>query len=187
MLQLGGGSVFYGTEDGRYLFAGDLYEVGDTELVNLAEVGRVEKRKTLMASVDPADMLIFPASVPRKAVITVFTDVDCGYCRKLHQEVPELNSLGIEVRYLAYPRAGIGSRAYEKIVSAWCSEDPNAAITKLKAGESIPDATCTNPVAAQYNLGREIGVSGTPAIVLEDGQLLPGYVPAADLARRLGI
>ena len=189
VLELSGGSVFYGTEDGRFLFAGDLYELTDTELVNIAEIRRVEKRQELMASVDVRDMVVFPASSPSatRAVINVFTDVDCGYCRKLHKEVPELNSMGIEVRYLAYPRAGIGSDSYQKIVSAWCAEDRNAAITQLKSGATIASATCINPVAEQYELGHQIGVSGTPAIVLEDGRLLPGYMPAADLAKTIGI
>ena len=186
-LELSGGTVFYGTADGRYLFAGDLYEIGDDDLINLAEQGRLGKRQSLMAAVDVNDMVIFPADGERKAVINVFTDVDCGYCRKLHQEVPRLNELGVEVRYLAYPRAGIGSSAYQKIVSAWCSDDPNSAITRLKAGESIPTTTCTNPVAAQYALGQQVGVSGTPAIVLEDGRLLPGYMPADDLVATIGI
>lgn len=186
-LDLAGGTVFYGTADGRYLFAGDLYELGDDDLVNLAEQGRISKRQKLMAAVDPKDMVIFPAVGQTKAVIDVFTDVDCGYCRKLHKEVPTLNKMGVEVRYLAYPRAGIGSRSYEKIVSAWCSDDPQSAITALKAGKEIPDKTCPNPVADEYALGQQVGVSGTPAIVLEDGRLLPGYMPADDLAATLGI
>jgi thiol:disulfide interchange protein DsbC len=186
-LQLGGGTVFYGTEDGRFLFAGDLYELREDDLVNLAEQRRTESRRKLMASVDLKDMVVFSPAGERKAYINVFTDVDCGYCRKLHQEVPRLNKLGIEVRYLAYPRAGLGSRSYEKIVSAWCSDDPNTAITTLKAGKSIPDATCDNPVAAEFELGHKVGVSGTPAIVLEDGRLLPGYMPADELAKTIGL
>jgi len=186
-LELAGGTVFYGTEDGRYLFAGDLYELGDDDLVNLAEQGRVEKRQVLMASVDVQDMIVFSPSGERNAVISVFTDVDCGYCQKLHQEVPKLNELGVEVRYLAYPRAGVGSRSYQKIVSAWCAEDKNSAITALKSGQTIPDIDCSNPVSEQYELGHELGVSGTPAIVLEDGRLLPGYMPADQLAQAIGI
>lgn len=186
-LELAGGTVFYGTADGRYLFAGDLYELQEDDLVNLAELGRIEKRHDLMAAVKTSDMVIFPATGNTKAVISVFTDVDCGYCRKLHLEVPRLNELGIEVRYLAYPRAGIGSLSYQKIVSAWCAADPNAALTALKAGAEIPDATCPNPVASQFELGHEVGVTGTPSIVLEDGRLLPGYVPADELAGTLGI
>jgi thiol:disulfide interchange protein DsbC len=186
-LELQGGTVFYGTEDGRYLFAGDMYELGDTDLINLAETTRMAKRKAMMDAVALEDMLVFAPQGPTKAVVNVFTDVDCGYCQKLHLEVPELNTLGVEVRYLAYPRAGVGSPSYAKIVSAWCADDRNAAITKLKARQEIPPATCTNPVAAQFDLGRAIGVTGTPAIVTEDGRLLPGYMPAADLAKTVGI
>ncbi|MFU8815718.1 MAG: DsbC family protein [Pseudomonadales bacterium] len=186
-LELQGGTVFYGTEDGRYLFAGDLYELRDDDLVNLAESARTGKRKELIAAVPRKDMLIFSPSGPVKAAISVFTDVDCGYCQRLHLEVPELNEMGVEVRYLAYPRAGVGSRSYQKIVSAWCARDGNAALTKLKALEPIPDASCVNPVAGHLDLGREIGIAGTPAIVLEDGTLLPGYLPAAELGKALGI
>lgn len=186
-LELSGGTVFYGTADGRYLFAGDLYELTDDALVNVAEAGRADKRHALLARVDSADMFVFPAKGERKAVISVFTDVDCVYCQKLHLEVPQLNDMGIEVRYLGYPRAGLGTESYDKIVSAWCAANRNEALTRVKAGETIPAATCDNPIAAQYGLGREIGIAGTPAIVLEDGTLLPGYLPAAELARALGI
>jgi thiol:disulfide interchange protein DsbC len=186
-LELAGGTVFYGTADGRYLFAGDLYELGDTELVNLAEARRTEQRRALMADVPRDDLVIFPAAGKTKAVVNVFTDVDCGFCRKLHQEVPTLNEMGIEIRYLAYPRAGVGSRSYQKIVSAWCADDPNAALTQLKAGQEIPDRACDNPVARQLDLGRQVGVTGTPALVLEDGRLLPGYFPADELAQKVGI
>jgi thiol:disulfide interchange protein DsbC len=186
-LELGGGTIFYGTSDGRFLFAGDLYELTDTDLVDVAEAGRVAKRRELIAKADPAGMVIFRAAGTPKAVINVFTDVDCGYCQKLHREVPELNAMGIEVRYLGYPRAGIGSESYDRIVSAWCAEDPNDALTRVKAGEQIPAATCDNEVAAHYGLGRQIGIAGTPAIVLSDGRLLPGYLPAKELGQTLGV
>jgi thiol:disulfide interchange protein DsbC len=186
-LELAGGTVFYGTADGRYLFAGDLYHLGDEELTNLAEAGRAEKRRELMDDVSRDDMVVFSPTVATKAAIMVFTDVDCGFCQKLHQEVPKLNDMGIEVRYLAYPRAGVGSASYQKIVSAWCADDPNTALTRLKARQPVPDATCPNPVADQLALGRAMGVSGTPAIVLEDGTMLPGYMPAEQLAEAVGI
>ena len=186
-LNLAGGTVFYGTADGRYLFAGDLYELGEDDLINRAEAGRKDKRHELMQQVALEDMVVFAPEGGTRAVINVFTDVDCGYCRKLHQEVPRLNELGIEVRYLAYPRAGIGSKSYQKIVSAWCADDRQTAITTLKAGKDIPQRSCPNPVADQYALGQQVGVSGTPAIVLEDGRLLPGYMPADALAEAIGI
>lgn len=186
-LELRGGTIFYGTADGRYMFAGDMYELTDTNLVNLAEAGRAAKRQALMAQVDRREMVVFAPEGETKAAINVFTDVDCGYCQKLHLEVPKLNEMGIEVRYLAYPRAGVGSQSYDKIVSAWCAADRNTAITRLKARQTIPTLTCANPVASQLDLGREVGVTGTPAIVLEDGRLLPGYMPAEQLAGALGI
>ncbi|MCZ6657174.1 MAG: DsbC family protein [Gammaproteobacteria bacterium] len=186
-LELTGGTVLYGTADGRYLFAGDMYELREEGLVNLTEDRRTRKRRVLIDEVAIDDMAVFPAAGERKAVINVFTDVDCSYCRKLHLEMADLNALGIEVRYLAYPRAGVGSRSYQKIVSAWCSGNRNAAITELKLGKSIPDRTCQNPVADHFELGRLVGVTGTPAIVTEDGRLLPGYMAASDLAAAIGL
>jgi thiol:disulfide interchange protein DsbC len=140
----------------------------------------------LLEALDESEMVVFAPENPQKTV-TVFTDFDCTYCRKLHQEVPVLNELGIAVRYLAYPRAGVGSASYDKMVSAWCADDPNTALTDAKMGKAIPQKTCANPVAKQYRLGDDFGVTGTPALILEDGQLLPGYMPASALAARLGI
>ncbi len=186
-LELDGGTTLYGTADGKYMFAGDLYSIGDTELVNLAEVKRETNRATLMAEVAVNDAWVFKPVGETKAVVSVFTDVDCGYCRKLHAEVPRLNELGIEVRYLAYPRAGIGSASYNTIVSAWCADDRGSALTKAKAGKAIAPKTCVNPVAAQFQLGQDVGVTGTPAIVTSAGKLLPGYMPADILAETLGV
>jgi len=115
----------------------------------------------------------------------VFTDIDCGYCRKLHGEIDQFNAKGITVRYLAFPRSGIGAPSYNKAVSVWCDKDPQAAMTRAKNGETLPKADCDNPVKEQYELGQLIGVQGTPAIIMEDGALLPGYVPAAKLAAAL--
>jgi len=185
-VQLTGGSSLYASTDGRYLIAGDLYEMGDS-LVNLAEQARDEKRKELIAGVSLNDMAVFPATGHRKAVITVFTDVDCGYCRKLHLEVPRMNKMGVEVRYLAYPRSGVGSPSYDKLVTAWCSSNRQDAITRMKRGEELPPKTCENPVAHEYELGHLAGLTGTPAIVLEDGRMLPGYLSADQLGEVLGI
>ncbi|MCZ6889293.1 MAG: DsbC family protein [Gammaproteobacteria bacterium] len=186
-IELVGGGTFYATADGNYLISGDLYRITDSDLINLAEVQRDKKRVELIAGLDLKDMVIFAPEGQVKAVVNIFTDVDCGFCRKLHGEMADYNAAGIEVRYLAYPRAGIGSESYDKIVSAWCSDDRNDSITRLKRGETIPTRTCVNPVADQYNIGHEAGISGTPAIITDDGRLLPGYLPAKDLAQRLGI
>ncbi|HJN53107.1 MAG: DsbC family protein [Pseudomonadales bacterium] len=178
------GNILYVTEDVRHFIAGDLYQVNSSHLVNLTETERSTNRKEMIASVNPSEMLIF-APPQTKASVTVFTDVDCSYCRKLHREVPELNRMGIAIRYLAYPRAGIHSASYDKIVSAWCADNPQVALTKAKMGQEIPAKTCDNPVAKQFQLGNELGVTGTPALVLDDGRLLPGYMPAAELAKLL--
>ena len=133
-------------------------------------------------------MVVFsPRPELTKATITVFTDIDCGYCRKLHQTVPELNRLGVAVRYLAYPRAGVGSASYDKAVAAWCADDPQKALTRCESRQRYRDETCANPVAEQYAMGDAFGVTGTPAVVYEDGTLQAGYLPAAEMARRLGI
>jgi thiol:disulfide interchange protein DsbC len=187
-LVLSDGTVLYGSEDGKHLFSGDMFSITDGQIVNLAEQRRTNARQELMNDPLFNDALVFAAIGEKKAAINVFTDVDCGYCRKLHQEVPQLNAMGIEVRYLAYPRAGIGSDSYKKIVSAWCSDNPQQALTKLKSGQNIANQQCSdNTVADQYNLGQKMGISGTPAIILEDGRLLPGYMPAAELAATLGL
>ncbi|HEY6598014.1 MAG TPA: thioredoxin fold domain-containing protein [Pseudomonadales bacterium] len=185
-IELSGGALLYSTADGRYLIAGDLYEVGDS-LVNLAEKARDAKRKELIAGVPVTDMAVFPARGNRKAVITVFTDVDCSYCRKLHLEVPRMNQMGVEVRYMAYPRTGLDSPGYAKMVTAWCSSNRGDAITRMKRGEELPPKTCNNPVAKEYEIGHQVGLTGTPAIVLEDGRLLAGYVSADELGEVLGI
>lgn len=186
-LELDGGAMLYGTADGKFMFSGDLYSIGDIELVNLAEAKREVARKELMAQVKADDAWVFKPAGGTKAVVSVFTDVDCGYCRKLHAEVPRLNELGVEVRYLAYPRAGIGSESYNTIVSAWCAADRGTALTRAKAGQPIAAKTCVNPVAEQFQLGQDVGVTGTPAIVTDTGKLLPGYMPADILAQTLGL
>ncbi len=179
------GPTVYATEDGKYFLTGDLFELAPGGFVNIAERGREQVRKKRMTDVKSEDMIVFPAVGKQKGAVYVFTDVDCGYCRKLHNEVPELNKLGIEVRYLAYPRdfpRGAQARTTPKMVSAWCSDDPRSALTALKSNQDIKTATCKNPVADQYMLGSEMGVNGTPAIVTERGELIPGYMPAQQLA-----
>ena len=180
-IELFGGTTLYGTADGQHFFSGDLFAVQD-DLVNLSEQRRDKKRRQLMAQQSLEDMIVFPAVGEPRGYIQVFTDVDCGYCRKLHNEMAQINELGIEVRYLAYPRAGVDSDTHDKMVSAWCAKDRQSAITQLKAGASVPTKTCQNAISDHYGLGQQLGISGTPAIVLADGRLLPGYLPAERLA-----
>lgn len=180
--EIGGGPQVYATPDGKYFIVGEVYEVAPGKLVNLTERERNVDRAKYMAAVDKKDSIIFAPAGEVKKVMYVFTDVDCGYCQLLHSKVPEYNQLGIEVRYLAYPRAGVNSASYNKIASAWCAADRNTALTKLKNREEIPENVCpNNPVAAQFELGHKIGLNGTPALVFEDGELVGGYVEPARL------
>ena len=180
------GSIIYMNAKAEHFFYGELFLIDGTTLVNATKRALSEDRMRILGDLDDSGGLVFsPSPDEVKATISVFTDIDCGYCRKLHREVPELNRLGISVRYLAYPRAGIGSVSYDKAVSAWCAPNPNNALTRAKAGEEIEQLTCANPVAAHFALGDQLGVSGTPAIFFEDGRLQPGYIPAKEMARLL--
>lgn len=187
-VQVVDGPLLYVDETGSYVLTGKLYGVAPGAFIDLQDLALKPVRREKLAAIPASDEVIFPAKGKRKGLIYVFTDIDCGYCRKLHAEVPELNDLGIEVRYLAYPRAGVGSSSYTTIAKAWCADDRQTTLTRLKQGKSVNVAYCDDqPVADQFRLGGELGVRGTPAIFFEDGTLLPGYLPADEIARRLGV
>lgn len=170
----------------NYFIAGNLFQPTTEGLVNLTELKRDDYRAERLASIDSADKITFKPK-DKKASVIVFTDVDCGFCRKLHLEMDEYLEAGIEVNYLAYPRAGVGTASYNKIVGAWCAEDKQDAMTRLKAGQRVNSKACDNPVADQYRLARELGVRGTPAIITESGHIISGYRSAPVLAQMLGL
>jgi thiol:disulfide interchange protein DsbC len=184
--RMGGGTVLV-TADGEKMILGEIYNIGANGIAKWEDPALVAERKKLLSSLDPKDAISFKPEGKSKAVVYVFTDVDCGYCRKLNQEMASYNKLGIEVRYLAFPRAGVPSSSSEKLTTAWCSKDKQKALTQLKEGQDLPKQTCANPVAAQYELGGRVGVNGTPAIWMPNGELKPGYLPADVLAKELGI
>ncbi|AMO56074.1 DsbC family protein [Endozoicomonas montiporae] len=200
MIVLSGGNVIYASSDGRLILRGDMLKLEDDgNITNLTENVRTTAIAKQLAQLKPADTIAFKPKGNVKGVVYAFTDVDCGYCRKLHQELQAMNDLGIELRYLAFPRGGDRSPAYQKMVSAWCSKDRKQAITDLKTGKEIPitDAakkggpqpagSCGALVDEQYQLGINLGVNGTPALFLEDGRSIPGYRPASELAKIMGI
>lgn len=167
----------YVSADAKYLFSGDIIEVEGGR--NLTEEVKNKARIAAIDAVGEDQMIIFsPPKDQIKHTINVFTDIDCGFCRRLHSEMDQYNARGIKVRYLFFPRAGVKSHSYEKAVSVWCADDRKAAMTLAKNGAEPEAKTCENPVKAQFELGSRLGVTGTPAMVLENGQLLPGYVPA---------
>ncbi|HCT40332.1 MAG TPA: protein-disulfide isomerase [Moraxellaceae bacterium] len=180
----------YVTADGRYLFQGDLLEIQGNRIVSVADVAMADESKAALAALAPGDTVNFPAAGGKpKAVVHVFTDVDCGYCRKLHQGIAEINKLGIEVRYLAFPRSGENTPTSRKLDNVWCAKDRQSAMTQSKQGKVVAEAgkLCKSPVNEQYELGVKLGVRGTPAIFAPDGTQIGGYLAPADMAKALGI
>ncbi len=177
-----GAQLYYVSADGKYLLNGKLYDIEKREELTSPKMDKV--RAEMIEQVGEENMVIF---APEKYdhTVTVFTDIDCGYCRKLHAEIKQYNDLGIRVRYLMFPRAGIGSPSYQKAVNVFCADDRNKAMTRAKKGDDLEERNCENPVAKEYSLGQALGVNGTPAIFLESGELVPGYVPAARMASML--
>jgi thiol:disulfide interchange protein DsbC len=178
-----GMELIYVSKDGRYFFSGDMID-GSTR-TNLSEDARTTARKTEMTGSEAEGAITFKAKGVEKHVLSVFTDVTCPYCTKLHKEVPKLNEAGVTVNYMAYPRAGIGSDSYKQMVSIWCAKDQQAALTKAKNGATVDVKSCDNPVANHFALGKKVSVSGTPALVTASGALIPGYRPAEELVKML--
>ncbi len=192
-VMLKGGFVLYSSENGQYFIKGDMLAVRGDQLVNLTEEIKNQQNAKLLKSLKQEDMVVFSPKGETKGVVYAFTDVDCGYCRKLHREVAQLNELGIELRYLAFPRGGQQSQVHGKMTDAWCSVDRKQALTDLKTGKPISvdikgdKAACSEVINDHYNLGVQMGINGTPAMVLENGQVIPGYRPAADVAKIIGV
>lgn len=174
--------IIYLSADGGYLFQGKLFDL--EKRVDLTDQARSEIRRELLNGVSASEQITFAPANPDHEVI-IFTDVDCGYCRKLHEQMTQYNDLGIAVHYMMYPRSGVGSPSYDKAVSVWCSADQKTAMTEAKQGSDPVKRECDNPVESQYRLGQKIGMTGTPAIVTRDGTLIPGYVPPEALKQRL--
>lgn len=173
-----GPRLLYMSADGRFVIRGDVIDIDRGE--NVSETARKKIRIDAVNGLGEDGMIVFgPQGV--KSTITVFTDVTCPYCAKLHNEVGQLNDAGVKVRYLAFPRAGIPSPVYDEMVSVWCADDPLKAMTDAKARKAIVPKRCENPVAEHFKMGQLVGVSGTPTIVLDDGAIIGGYVPAKQL------
>ena len=176
------GRVVYVSDDGKHLFQGTLIRLADR--TNLTESSEAVLRRDILAAVGKERRIVFPAKV-QKHKVTVFTDIDCGYCRKLHGEMAKYNAAGITVEYLFFPRAGVNSESYDKAVAVWCAPNRNQALTDAKLDKPVKPRTCSNPIASDFELGQKIGVDGTPAIYLDDGTQIGGYSPPADMLKRI--
>ena len=179
VINVGDIQPIYMLPDGEHVILGDIFNISEGEAQSTTEKDKdiFRKNKLITSNLETIDFL----AKKEKYSLTVFTDVDCGYCRKFHNEIDQYNNLGISIKYLAFPRAGIDSESYTKMVSAWCSDQADLSITLLKDNKSIPSNSCENSVAEQFELGRTLGITGTPALITQSGKLLPGYVPAQEL------
>jgi thiol:disulfide interchange protein DsbC len=170
--------LFYASADGKFFIQGKLYGLGG-KVTNYSEESLAQVRVDGMNKFSDA-MIVYPAK-NEKHVVTVFTDITCGYCRKMHEEMEDYNDKGITVRYLAYPRSGVKDRSgnysqgFKDLRSIWCHEDPEVALTKAKMGSNVAQRICDKPIEDEFNFGRQVGVNGTPAVILENGMMLPGY------------
>ena len=184
--------VFYGdiqpiyvSSNGSYFIYGEMFKIEQNKIINLTNNEIENQRSKIINSISESEFISFPAENEIFS-IAIFTDVDCTYCRKLHEQIDDYNNLGISINYLAFPRSGIGTKSFSKMVSAWCSDNPKQTLTKLKKGKDLKLAFCdTQPVAKHYTIGQKIGISGTPAIVTKLGELLPGYYPPNELLEKL--
>jgi thiol:disulfide interchange protein DsbC len=177
-----GARMFYVSENGQYLIHGSMIDLATRE--DLSEKRLSGARLKALDKIGVDNMIVFKPKIA-KHLVYVFTDIDCGYCRKLHSEIDNYLREGIEVRYLFFPRAGKDSDSYYKAVTVWCAKDRNAALTRAKSGESLGRKTCKNPIDEHMALANAMGANGTPMIVTEKGLILPGYVPAQELLKTL--
>jgi len=177
-----GNTFIYMSADGQHVFKGDIIKIETND--NLTENKRASKRKKTISSISDGEMITYAAKGATNT-LTVFTDIDCGYCRKLHAEMAEYNKRGIEIRYVFLPRAGVGSDSYDKAVSVWCASDRRKALDKAKSNEKLERKECENPVLKHMRVAEMLGVNSTPTMFMNDGSVLPGYIPAPQLEQIL--
>jgi len=182
MVRINGDVVFF-SDDGRYLIQGDMVDLQRRESVT--EVWFRSERAEQLDAYDDSFFLIYPAEGETEHVVTVFTDIDCPFCQRMHDQIEDYNALGIEIRYVQFPRAGIDSGSYNKAVAVWCADDPHAAMSAAKAGRSVAPAVCANPVAEQFELARRLGINATPTFVSDRGAVHRGLMSADELRQRL--
>ena len=178
------GQVVYVSDDGKYMFRGGLLDI--SRRVDLGEAAMAKVRKSILATLPESDRIVFAPRGPTRYTVVVLTDVECGFCRKFHSDIAKYNDLGIRVEYIAYPRAGLGSDDYRKMVAVWCAPNRQAALTEAKSGRPVPMGQCTRtPVDMQYRAGQRMGLEGTPMILDPDGRMVSSYLSPEQLLQRL--
>lgn len=180
-------NVFYVSNDGQYVVVGEILDTNkDLENWSLTEKAMRLLRVDLLSKLPETAMIIFPANGDKIGTVTVFTDIDCGYCREMHKHIKEYNDLGIEIRYVAYPRSGPGTPSFEKAETVWCSKNRQGDLTLAKQGKDLPKNICeSNPVEMEFELGKKLGVTGTPTLFLANGAKIPGFLLPEDLKKAI--
>lgn len=186
-VELSTGEMLYSDAGGEYLFAGDMYQTSAAGLLNISAGTRQTRAKARVDALPEEELIIFDPEGETRATITVFTDVDCTYCRKLHGDIDALLAAGIRIRYAAYPRGGVNAESYTKMISVWCSDDRQKALAQAKHDQNIPEKDCQTPVLEHYALGNSLGITGTPALFMPDGRLIPGYMDVDRLTALLNL
>lgn len=174
VIGLKGGRVLYASDDGQFFIQGRLYKAGNGRTVNLTDEQERQGIAKAISDVAESEMIVFKAEDER-SLITVFTDTSCPFCHKLHEDIDDINDSGVTVRYLAYPRQGLKSKAYETMVSVWCSDKRQQAFSDAIDDDEVIEATCDDPVKRHYQLGQQIGIQGTPTLVFQNGTMVSGY------------
>jgi len=177
-----GAKVYYFSEDARYMLEADIIDMNTRQ--NITRPVQFKARLSALATIGDENMIIFAPKDP-KYVVTAFTDIDCGYCRKMHSQIEEYNKLGIAIRYLFFPRAGLNSGSYKKAVSVWCAADRKQAFSDAKAGKTIEEKTCANPIKEHMAIVKQMEMTGTPALLFANGQMILSYIPPAELLKIL--
>ncbi|HWJ06301.1 MAG TPA: DsbC family protein [Steroidobacteraceae bacterium] len=178
-----GGLIVYVSEDGKYLLSGNVYDL-DTQM-NLTASRRNAARAKALAAVSESQMIVFGPS-NAKMTVTVFTDIDCGFCRKFHQQIADVNKAGVRVRYMMFPRTGPGTESWTKAEQVWCSADRREALTRAKKGEPIKAKACgDSAIKTQYELGSDLGVEGTPAVFTQNGDYIGGFMTPDELVHSI--
>ena len=176
------GDIVYISADGKYLVTGSLWDLDAKR--DLTDVRKSGIRKTALGQVGDDKRIVFEAPQEKHSV-TVFTDIDCGYCRRLHQQMADYNAKGITVEYLFFPRSGPNTESFAKAVNVWCAADRRDAMTRAKGGETLENKTCANPIGEAFDLGMKVGVTGTPMVIAEDGTQIGGYLDPDQMIARL--
>jgi thiol:disulfide interchange protein DsbC len=178
-----GAFIFYASGDAKHIFRGQLLNLAEKR--NLTDEAVMKFRESEFKKLtDKETMIYLPKGGKFTHTVTVFTDVDCPYCQKMHLQLNPMLAAGIRVRYVFFPRSGLNTPSYQKAVHAWCNQQQPGELEELMKGSTPAQfKTCDNPIAKHFELANSLGLQGTPSILLDNGTLIPGLVDAEALIK----